>query len=210
MNLLDFITLGALWISYFIIHSLLASDKVKRGINTNFPGFTHVYRVFYNISATIMLFPMFYFVYFVPSAQIVKWNGFFAVIANLLAVAALAGFIYSFKFYRGMDISGIAQYKNKTPEANVFVISPLHRFVRHPWYFFAIIIIWTRDMNAYFLLSASLMTAYFFIGSYFEEQKLKLHLGNRYAQYMTKVPGIIPSFKRYLTATQAENFIRKN
>ena len=204
MNPLDTTILTILWISYFFIHSLLASDKAKEIIKLKFPDFHYLYRITYNISASILLMPMFYYIYLVPSSQIIHWTGIFAALGNIFAVTAFAGFIYSLKFYAGMDFLGVTQYRTKTSnETGKFVISPLHRFVRHPWYLFALIIIWTRDMNAHFLLSACLMTAYFFIGSYFEEQKMKLLFGERYMEYATKVPGIIPSFKRFLTPAEA-------
>ena len=205
MTPIDASVLSALWISYFLIHSLLASNTGKDQFKAKFTNAAHTYRLLYNISASALLLPMIYYIYLVPSEQIIQWNGIFAILGNSFAVAALIGFIYSLKFYGGMDFLGVTQYKNKvSQEVGDFVISPLHRFVRHPWYFFALIILWTRDMNAHFLLSAILMTAYFFIGSYFEEQKLKILIGKRYVQYISKVPGIFPSFKRFLTPSEAK------
>lgn len=204
MNTINIIALTTLWIGYFLIHSLLASDKAKEKLKHRLPNLSYLYRLAYNIGASILLMPMIYYIYLVPSSEIIHWSGILAALGNILAIAAFAGFIYSLKFYGGMEFLGITQCRTKTPnETGEFVISPLHRFVRHPWYLFALIIIWTRDMNAHFLLSACLMTAYFFIGSYFEEQKLKLLYGERYIKYITKVPSIIPSFKRFLTPSEA-------
>ena len=211
MNLTDATILSALWISYFLIHSLLATEALKTKFISRFPNTAHAYRILYNISASTLLLPMLFYIYFVPSPQIIQWDGIFAVLGNTFAVAAFAGFIYSLRFYGGMDFLGVTQYKCKAPqEIGGFVISPLHRFVRHPWYLFALIIIWTRDMNAHFLLSSILMTAYFFIGSYFEEQKLKTCFGKNYERYMEKVPGIIPSFKRFLSSSDVMILTKKD
>jgi len=210
MNLLNLAVLCGLWIGYFVIHSILASEKIKNEFNSKFQGAAHAYRLLYNLTASILLLPLIHYVYFVPSQQIIEWSGILAIAGNILALSALAGFIYSLKFYGGMEFLGLTQFRAKKPvETPHFVISPLHRFVRHPWYLFALIIIWTRDMNLHFLLSACLMTAYFFIGSYYEEQKMKLHFGKHYEEYMAKVPRIIPDFKRHLTSSQASNLTEK-
>ena len=33
-------------------------------------------------------------------------------------------------------------------------LSPLHRWVRHPWYFLGLLILWTQEMNAALLVTA--------------------------------------------------------
>lgn len=211
MSILNFFILCGLWIGYFVIHSFLAAEISKSWFKSTFRNAGHIYRISYNIIASILLIPMLYYIYFVPSKDIIEWSGVYLFIGNAAALIAFSGFIYSLKFYRGMDFFGINQFRHKTTtETGLFVISPLHRFVRHPWYLFALIIIWTRDMNVHFLLSACLMTAYFFIGSHFEERKLISHFGNRYREYITKVPRIFPSYRRYLTAAQATNLIGKD
>jgi protein-S-isoprenylcysteine O-methyltransferase Ste14 len=42
------------------------------------------------------------------------------------------------------------------------------------------------------LLLTAAMTAYVFIGLFFEEKDLVKHFGNRYRVYMQQVPGVIP------------------
>jgi len=71
-------------------------------------------------------------------------------------------------------------------------ISPMHRYVRHPWYLFALIIIWSRDQSSIQLISSVIVTLYFFIGARLEEKKLLREYGRSYELYMQYVPGIIP------------------
>jgi len=211
MTSLNLFILTGLWLSYFFIHSLLASLSVKNWFKFKYPTAAHGYRLLYNFFAIVLLFPLIFYIYFVPSQVIIEWSGTTEITANIIALAGFAGFLYSLKFYAGMEFLGLSQYKaKKTDEAGSFVISPLHRYVRHPWYLFALMIIWTRDMNAHFLLSACLMTAYFYIGSYFEEQKLIVHFGERFKQYTKKVPRIIPSPRRFLTSSQASKLTRED
>ena len=84
-----------------------------------------------------------------------------------------------------------------------FRLSPFHRHVRHPWYFFSLILIWTRDMNGAMLVSAVLLTLYFVVGSHLEERKLIAFHGDVYRRYMQRVPGLIPLPWRSLSPAEA-------
>jgi steroid 5-alpha reductase family enzyme len=86
----------------------------------------------------------------------------------------------------GLSLIGILSPESNTSvdDQEQFQLSPLHRWVRHPWYFFALVIIWTRDMN--------LMTLYFIIGSRLEERKLERYHGEVYRRYQRQVPGLVP------------------
>ena len=211
MNSDHLLFLTIFWLGYFVIHSILASNGAKQACYTRFNQIEPAYRLLYNIVSTLLLIPMVYYIYFVPSKTLIQWHGALAIFADLLALAAFAGFIYSFKFYQGSDFLGLTQFKTKSNTASEsFVISPLHRWVRHPWYLFALVIIWTRDMNAHFLLSACFITAYFYIGSYFEERKMVQRFGDNYEQYIACVPRIIPSLRKRLSPSHAANLSQKD
>ena len=86
-------------------------------------------------------------------------------------------------------------------------LSVLHRFVRHPWYSAALVIIWTRDMDAARLLSAAMMTVYVVVGSRLEERKLVAWHGERYHRCRERVPGLVPLAGRVLTAREAARLV---
>jgi protein-S-isoprenylcysteine O-methyltransferase Ste14 len=88
-----------------------------------------------------------------------------------------------------------------------FYISPLHRWVRHPWYFLGLVILWTRDMDGVRLVSSLVISGYFVIGSRLEERKLLVYHGERYRRYCQQVAGLLPLPWRYLTARQAERLM---
>jgi len=79
--------------------------------------------------------------------------------------------------------------------------------VRHPWYFLGLVLIWTRDMDPAFLLSASAMTLYFVVGSLLEERKLIRYHGEVYRRYRKRVPGLIPLPWKYLPAEEADRLV---
>jgi len=135
------------------------------------------------------------------------WRGVGAYFANSLCVLALIGFVWSLHYYDGMAFLGFRQIKSNDAsigDQEQFCLSPLHRFVRHPWYFFAIVIIWSRDMDSAFFVSAICISAYFFIGSWFEERKLVIFHGDTYRRYQRYVPGILPLPWRYLNKVKMD------
>ena len=139
-----------------------------------------------------------------------RWQGVGAYIANGLALAAVLGFLRTLKDYDMQEFLGFRQWKSHTQrveDIENFHLSPFHRYVRHPWYSFGLIMIWTRDMNAALLLSSVMMTIYFVIGSRLEEKKLLVYHGAIYRCYMERVPGLIPLPWKSLTAEEARTLL---
>jgi len=199
MPMENIIILTFLWLLYFLSHSLLASDHTKKILILALPSLASYYRLLYNLLAIVLLLPLLYFIYYIPSDILWQREYGIKILFNLMALLALVGFLWSLKFYSSMDFLGFKQHERVTRSiGNQLVLSPLHRFVRHPWYFFALVLIWTRDMNVHFFVSSVLMTAYFFIGSHLEEKKLVSEFGVVYEKYQRYVPRLIPSFRRYL------------
>jgi len=183
------------WLVYFALHSALASLTVKRWLAARHPDFMPAYRIGFNIIAVLGLLPILWLLFSHPGPVVWSWSGLSAYIANGLALAAVAGFFYTLRDYDGSEFLGLRQWFNQTrtvEDQECFHITSAHRFVRHPWYSFSLLIIWTRDMSAAMLLSALVMTAYFIVGSRMEERKLIAYHGQRYRRYMGKVAGLVP------------------
>ncbi len=92
-----------------------------------------------------------------------------------LALLAVTGFVYSLNHYDLSEFWGTRQLKEgnqSVHDQEKFQISPFHRYVRHPWYFFGLVIIWTRDVSSVQLMVYLLVTAYFIYDSRMEEKKL--------------------------------------
>ncbi len=139
-----------------------------------------------------------------------QWTGVGAWVMNGLSLAAVAGFIGSLKAYDNMVFLGWRQWKQRhqtSEDPEKFQISILHRFVRHPWYFFILIIIWAQNMYLAQLITYGLITIYFVIGSWMEERKLIVHYGKAYQEYCKKVPGLIPLPWRWLNQEEANQLI---
>lgn len=202
----NIVLLAFCWLGYFALHSVLASLAVKRRVAAASPQLMPYYRLTFNILASLLILPILWLTYSDPGPLLWRWQGAAAWLANGLALAAIAGFLLSLKTYDMQEFLGLRQLQlnvSNVEDQEHFHLSPLHRYVRHPWYFFGLVLLWTRDMNATTLLSGVFITLYLIIGSRMEEQKLLVYHGDIYRRYMARVPGLIPLPWKYLTAAQA-------
>lgn len=138
------------------------------------------------------------------------WTGIGYGIANTLAVVAIAGFFWTLRQYDGKEFIGLRQIKEKTTpvyDLENFQLSIPHRFVRHPWYCAALVILWTRDIHITQLITYGLITLYFILGSRLEERKLIQYHGDVYRAYQQKVPALFPLPWRYLTREEAAKLV---
>ena len=206
----NLVILSFAWLAFFALHSLLASIWIKDIVKRRFPSFVPYYRLAYNLISALLIIPIFWFVYSINATPLIVWEGFFRAISITILIFAIAGFFWSVRCYDMAEFLGFRQFSAKdqsAEEGEVFIISPLHRFVRHPWYFLSLLILWTRDMNLPFLLTVVVATIYFIIGSRLEERKLLYYYGKRYELYMKSVPGLLPLPWRYLRKEEADKII---
>jgi protein-S-isoprenylcysteine O-methyltransferase Ste14 len=200
------------WILYFLLHSLFASILFKSLVIRHFSHVMPCYRLCFNIIAIILLIVPLWLTFSKPSEYLYQWHGLGQWLSNILVMLAIAGFVWSLRFYDSQEFLGLKQLKENASsidDQESFKLSPLHRFVRHPWYFLGLVLIWSREMNLYMLTSAIMMTLYFWIGSRLEERKLRVYYGERYQEYAEKVPALFPLPWKYLTADQADRLVNR-
>lgn len=202
--------LSLIWLAYFILHSVLAALAPKHYVERRWPDFMPLYRLSYNLLATVLLIPPLWLTFSHDGEVIWQWQGFMAWLANGLALAAVVAFWWSLRFYDTQEFLGFRQWRSRethVEDQEHLKISPLHRYVRHPWYTIALALLWTRDMDQAWLLSTVAMTAYFVIGSRMEERKLIAYHGEVYERYRERVPGLIPMPRKILSRSQAEQLL---
>ncbi|MBI4984621.1 MAG: hypothetical protein HZC24_04565 [Rhodocyclales bacterium] len=200
------IPLALAWLAYGLLHSALAAPAAKAWVARRWPQGVRYYRLGYNVVAVLALLPVLWLGHALGGAWLWRWTGAAAWLTNALALAAVAGFVWSSRHYDMAAFLGLRQLRATASGADgreAFVISPLHRYVRHPWYFLALVLVWTRDMTAATLVSSLMITLYFAIGSKFEERKLLAAHGDAYRRYMARVPGLWPLPWKTLSAAEA-------
>ena len=208
----NIVLLAICWIAYFALHSTLASLAVKRRVAATLPHLMPYYRLTFNLLAVLLILPILWLTYRDAGPLLWRWHGAAAWLANGLALAALFGFWLSLRNYDMQEFLGLRQLQlnlRKVEDQEHFHLSPFHRYVRHPWYFFGLVLVWTRDMNATTLLSSAFITLYFVIGSRLEEKKLLVYHGDTYRRYMARVPGLIPLPWKFLTPEEAETLLKR-
>ena len=197
----DQLPLALGWVLYAAFHSLTASTACKDMVQRRWPDFFARYRLLYNLLSLALLLPLAFLSLRTPGPQLWAWSGGLAWLINGLAALALLSFLKGGSAYDLTAFLGPRPALAAGPPR--LVISPWHRFVRHPWYTLGLVLIWTRDMNAASFVSAEAITLYFVIGSRFEEHKLVAEFGDRYREYQRKVPRLIPLPWRVLSRDDA-------
>lgn len=199
-------TVAAGWIAYFTVHSLLASTALKR----RFTGL-RCYRLIYNLVALALLLPVAALHALYHGDKVVIWGGPWLWLALLLNISAVSCFLWTLRYYDLGEFSGWRRCREGEDGTNgtQLVLSPPHRFVRHPWYSCALALIWCRDMDGAQLLSTLLMSAYFIIGSRFEERRLLAEFGEPYREYLNQVSGLIPLPWKILSRESAGRLLEK-
>lgn len=208
-----YIVLIILWLLYFSIHSLFASLKFKQLILYAYPWFMPWYRLSFNLLATLLLIPPVVVMFLYPGNLVWEWTGISRYFANTLAILALIGFSWSLRSYDSSEFLGTRQLKEgrqEIKEQESFHLSVFHRYVRHPWYAFSLVLIWTRDMYVSYLISAFLMSLYFILGSHLEEKKLIAFHGDQYRLYRNYVAALIPLPWRILSKEKAAEIVALN
>lgn len=180
-------------------HSVMARPGFKRVCTKIIPAFLE--RSFYLLATTIVLVLLYAGWQPIPA---VVWSVDNDLLADFLAALSLAGFglavLSTFQFNH-FEMFGLQQgwnrFRERASAAIAFKIPFLYRIVRHPLYLGFLIAFWSAPvMTAGHLLFAAIWTAYIFIALGYEERDLLDHFGEKYREYMAKVPMILPIGKR--------------
>jgi protein-S-isoprenylcysteine O-methyltransferase Ste14 len=200
-NVIDVIVLIILFALYGIIHSILASLKVKIFIRQNFGKLIAFYRLGFNIFSVAGLYLIWDLAPH-PSMKIYELLSPYDSLVLIPQILALVGIFWCFKYVCFKEFIGLSQIdrylkgnysENELDENYTLKIKGPYKFSRHPIYLFSIIILLFRaEMNLAYLTMVISFIAYFYIGSYYEEKKLVRLFGDDYRNYQKEVSRIIP------------------
>ena len=196
----DVLTIILLFGLYELIHSYLASINVKEWFKRNFGDLIAFYRLGYNIFA---LAPLYLIYYLSPKPYLILYDlpNPYDLIILVPQFLALAGLFWAFKYICFKEFLGLNQvkryfekkYNSELDENLTLQLEGPFRYTRHPVYFFSILILSFRPtMDLFYVVFFICLVIYFYIGSYFEEEKLAKHFGEIYTDYKKSVPKIFP------------------
>jgi protein-S-isoprenylcysteine O-methyltransferase Ste14 len=189
------------FVIWALLHSLTADRRVKDWVKQRvgerpYQGF---YRLFYNIFALVTFLPVLAAVFNLPRTPI--WNipapGSYGLnLVQLIGVVGLGIAAYQTDFWDFVGLRQAVRYLQGKKEINLppnLVTNGMYAFVRHPLYFFSLLVIWAIPMmNLHILIFNFFATMYFWAGSRVEERRLAEYFGSAYETYRSKVPGILP------------------
>lgn len=181
------------WLSFGLVHSLLAGPQAKARLHF---VFGRGYRLAYNLFALFHIGLVIYGMRYWLGADLGPYH-FSATVQSMLNGIRLLGVVIILAALSQYDLgrfAGITQLfvRAEDDAGEALHVSGLHRYVRHPLYTGAHLYFWGSVGSEFDLATALWASSYFIIGSYFEEQKLIADYGAAYRAYRARVPSVVP------------------
>lgn len=189
------------FIIWAVIHSITADARVKTWTKDRIgaQAYAGLYRLGYNLFAFISILPVLAVLWAqVPNTLLWRIPDSFIWLAWLLQFIGLVGLIVALLQTDVWEFVGVRQAvnyfrgKDHLPPAKL-VTDGLYAFVRHPLYFFSLLILWPNPVVTWQTLLLNVMaTIYLWAGSRVEEKRLTAVFGDAYKTYKQRVPGLLP------------------
>ena len=179
---------------FFLQHSGMIRRPFRTRLATLIPP--HYHDAVYAIVSAVFL-----------AAVVLFWQPSTAVIYELqgpvrwvfrgVFFAALAGIGWGFRSLNFFDPFGRRPIKNvmrgKSNPPLSFTASGAYLWVRHPLYFFSLLLIWScPDLHVDRFIFNFLWTLWIIVGTLLEEKDLVSDLGDDYRKYQKNIPMLIP------------------
>ena len=195
-----------LFISSFIVwallHSLMAARRTKAVVRgwIGERAYAGWYRLFYNLLSFVTIIPVFYILW-TQLPQTVLWQipapfSYGALAVQMIGLLGLAASLWQTDIWEFVGLRQAWRYLQGEDEMTLppkLVTSGTYAFVRHPLYFFSMLLLWfTPVMTLNSFAFNLLASAYFWAGSRVEERHLAAYFGETYAAYRQRVPVLFP------------------
>lgn len=185
---------GFLSLAFFLQHSGMIRASFRDRRSSSVPRYLHP--ALYSIVSGLLLV-----------AVILLWQTSQTILFQIpvslhrlpLAISslALAGIMWAALAFRTFDPFGRIPIKvhlrGRQPRPPVFNLRGPYFWIRHPLYFFMLVLIWsTPDVSLDRLLFIVLWTSWTLVGAHLEERDLVAEFGDKYRQYQKTVPMLLP------------------
>lgn len=181
------------WVIYLGLHSILASNSVKQKMLAFVSQ--RVYRLIYSLISTIGLVVLFLYADTLDQTVLYRQHQGLRYVGLVFATYGVIIIRQAFKQYSLKEFVGLGEEQKEQPLQTSGILSK----VRHPLYSGTIVL-----LIGYVLFSPKVTTLvsvvcifiYLPIGIWLEERKLIVLYGDAYRQYKTRVPMLIPRFRK--------------
>lgn len=187
-------------------HSLLAAAVLKRWVAARLgeEATAAFYRLTYSLISLLTFVPVVWAWWQLPTAVVWQVSGVGRWLVWGVGGAAIAAAGYSLLKTNALSFAGLTpalDYLAGRPSRTVdgpqlssdLVVTGLYAWMRHPLYTFSMVFLWANPtMTVPSLLMAAACTAYFIIGSIYEERRLVAQFGAAYVAYQQRVPRFLP------------------
>lgn len=198
--LIPYLILIFLWLVYFTLHSLLASQKVKKYFEMHMGHAFRYYRLLYNFIAIVGLLAIVLYNAILSSRLLLpaSWLPIVKFIGLAFATWGVLVLRLAFKAYSLQEFLGITQVRNEDITEEHLQTSGILQYMRHPIYSATLLLVigfWLFSPTLTHLISVICITLYTLIGMRLEEEKLIAAFGDTYRQYKKSVPALVPSLQ---------------
>jgi protein-S-isoprenylcysteine O-methyltransferase Ste14 len=183
-----------LWLSFGLVHSLLARTSTKRLLQ---PLFGRSYRFSYNLFSALHIGLVIIGGQLVLGQNSVKFElgnefTFLAAACQLTGGIVLVLSLTQYDLGRFSGVTQLFRDNDSGSDEELLHITGMHRYVRHPLYLGAYLYLLGGAVSGFGLQTALWGCLYLWIGTWFEERSLVNQYGSAYLEYKAKVPAIIP------------------
>jgi protein-S-isoprenylcysteine O-methyltransferase Ste14 len=185
-------------LAYGLLHSILASLKLQTHARKWIgPATDRWFRLTYNFIAVFTLLPILFLPLLLVDKEIYTIRFPWVILTLFIQVVAVIVLLVGLRQTGITSFIGLRQlFHPKDTNPPRLVTNGLYRYLRHPLYTAGLVLIWLLPILSWNLLALNIgLTAYIFIGAYFEERKLLLEFGEAYAEYRRNTPMLIPRIR---------------
>lgn len=176
------------------LHSKLATPRVKQWLSRRLGSSAdRSYRLLYNLVAAATLLPVLAIPARIPGPTLYQILSPWVFVTTAVQVIAVLVILMVLLQTGASSFLGIRQLFSTQGTAARLMVSGFYRWVRHPLYTAALVLIWlTPVMTSSTLILFLGFTLYIIIGSRYEERQLVADFGESYQEYRLKIPAFIP------------------
>ncbi len=188
-------------LAYGLVHSLLASEGSKQWFTRRLDerAYHGLYRLYFNVLAVLLFIPIALMIVFYDNRIAWQFDLRWELPLMVLQAVGIIGLVLSLLQIDGGRFIGLAQ-ANAYVSGDDLPLPPenltttgVYRLVRHPLYFFSLLIIWPVTTMTYAYLGFAIgTTLYMVVGSLYEERRMIEYFGQAYRDYRAQVAWIIP------------------